>query len=442
VKITHQPGSLPTNGYTGQTDTVCTLVGSSDGVTISNTLTANVTLTVTCVQPIGFAYVTNAGDDTVSSFLIGSSGALVQFGSAVNTAPFCSSNCPASNYPVASAVGYDADWGQNVLVVANQNSNELSIFLIDPNTGYPTGSFSLSGGDIAKPSSVTYAGHPGGLGDGGQALFYITNSDVTTTDAGANSIFALALTSPGNGTNNSAYSFPTGSPFAAGDAPTTAVASPASSFSSTGNSPYFYAANFVDDTLSAWTVGSQGALSVISGSPFSGSEACPCYMATIPDPENNAVFVAYDDSTSSSMSVYSVNTYGGLTDTGNWGYLINAQSQNRITLGPLTGLFFMSSDYLLECTSEGLSLFNVVDLEPVLTGSVAAGQSCGAVAAIGNGATAYVFTTDPTAGNVLEFSSAIPTQGTSLATPSATGSVPSGTNPSSITITPRPNASQ
>ena len=147
VTVASQPGvNLNTTNTPGvvQTSTVC-VVSAGTG-TVTNAAVSSVV--VNCVQPVGFAYVTNNGDNTVSAYLIGQNGALLSSGAAI-----------ATDQGPSGAAAYIGGFGSapsnSFLYVTNQGSNNLSVYNIDPNTGALTSATAdTTALSITAPTSI------------------------------------------------------------------------------------------------------------------------------------------------------------------------------------------------------------------------------------------------------------------------------------------------
>ena len=253
------------------------------------------------VDPTGqFAYVANANDSTVSGYSIGSNGGLTP----IPGSPFV---LLQGHTPVSIAV--DPTSNLVFVYVANQQSNTVDCFTIGSNGalipvaagpffGYP---------DIGRlPNSVAVDAI-------GQFLYVVSEEDSTVSafsidpalgtgddvpgspfyDAGGIPVsvtvdptgrFVYVANSgsiagvPGN---VSAYSIGSsgaltpvpGSPFAAGVDPLSVAVDPTGRF--------VYAANFVDNTVSAYSIGSNGALTLVPGSAFLAG-VHPCSVGISP----------------------------------------------------------------------------------------------------------------------------------------------------------------
>lgn len=147
VTVATQPGNSTayTSGYT-QTDIACVVSTSGVGVVGGGPVTG---IIVQCVhQPLGFMYVSNAGDNTLSTYLVDGSGALVAFG-----APVASGTSPASVVGLTLAPVV-APQPAAVLYAANSGSNSLSVYTADPQTGMPTAFGSALSLGLQRPSNL------------------------------------------------------------------------------------------------------------------------------------------------------------------------------------------------------------------------------------------------------------------------------------------------
>jgi hypothetical protein len=147
VTVSSQPGAnLNTSNTSGvvQTSTVCVVSAGAGTVTSASASS----VVVNCVQPIGFAYVTNSGDNTVSAYLIGQTGALLPSGPAVQA------GVNPSGAAAYSGGAYSTPTA-GFLFVSNQGSNSLSVYTIDPNTGALTAaSANTAALNITAPTSI------------------------------------------------------------------------------------------------------------------------------------------------------------------------------------------------------------------------------------------------------------------------------------------------
>lgn len=167
VTVLSQPGNDQSFGEGQQTDFVCT-VDAGTG-TVTNAAVASVK--VTCVYPGGFAYVTNATDNTVSSYVIdGFTGALVPFGTVAAGSGPAGVNAYAQNGP------------PGFVYVANAGSSNLDVFQMDTNTGVLGGAapqvYSQAG--ATGQNSITFGRTDPGSGD---TIAYVTNGGSGTVSS-------------------------------------------------------------------------------------------------------------------------------------------------------------------------------------------------------------------------------------------------------------------
>jgi len=248
MSVTTQPGVDTSAGQGLQTDTVCTLAsGATGNVTNSNIASA----VVTCVnQPLGFAYVTNGGDNTVTSYVIASDGTLVQFG-----APVATGTTPSSS---ATNPGNATN-----LYVTNLASNSISGYTVDPNTGVLS---PIAGGPLATGLASPAAVSTGFTTDGD--VLYVANS-------AGNSVSAYTITGGGNSLTSVAGKPPSvpGSPYATGTRPVAGTFLPLPSPSTYYN---YYTANAGSNNISGYEVDRAlgptfaGTLTEIPNDPITG----------------------------------------------------------------------------------------------------------------------------------------------------------------------------
>ena len=157
ITVQQSPGIDISNGQGAQYTSACVVTNGT------GTITANVTnVVVNCVQPIGFAYVTNSADNTVSSYLVSSDGSLTP-----SAEPVATGTAPSS--AAAYIGGQFATPQGSFLYVTNQGSNDLSVYSLDPNTGVPT-AVSVDTSTLKLQSPATIASGPS------SSTFFITGS--------------------------------------------------------------------------------------------------------------------------------------------------------------------------------------------------------------------------------------------------------------------------
>ena len=242
------------------------------------------------LDPSGnFAYVGNAatggGAGNVSAYSIAKSGKLAATGG----------NPATGVNPVALAI----DSGNHFLFVANQGSNDISVFSIGsnaslskiPGSPFPTGTTPVPGTGAQTATPNALAVMPSGK------FLYVANQ-------GQNTISAFQVTDSGTLTP-----LP-GSPFAAESAPSGVTIDP--------SGKYLYVANSGSNNVSAFVIcatalpgcGSpDGSLVAVPGSPFSAGLG-PVALAV--DPSDNFLYVV--DANSNQLSGYRINpSTGALT---------------------------------------------------------------------------------------------------------------------------------
>jgi 6-phosphogluconolactonase (cycloisomerase 2 family) len=220
---------------------------------------------VTCAQSGRFAFVANQLSNTLSAYTINSSTGYL---TAVNGSPFASTGTG----PVSLVV----DPNGAFLYVANNGSNTVSVYSIT------SGALASVGVPIATgsgPLALTI--------DPTDSFLYVANLASNTVSAYTIDSSTGALTALGS--------------FAVGREPSSLKIDPS------GN--YLYVANFGDGTVDVFAINTAtGALSVVSGSPFTAG-AGPVSVTI--DPTGAFAYVANE--TADSISEYSIDTSGGLT---------------------------------------------------------------------------------------------------------------------------------
>ncbi len=250
-------------------------VGSGTG-----TIDAENVVNIRIECSVHFAYVTNAGDDTLSEYAIDSfTGTLTAFGTpvATGTSPYAIAGSPDRQHvyvvnqvsndisayavnaasgaltPIAGspfAAGTDPqalafDPSGAHLYVANNGSNNISAFAVNGSTGALTPLSTATYATGTGPSAIS-------IDQSGKFVFVANNG-------GSNDISVFAITA-GTG----ALTPVAGSPFDAGDNPHSLVLAPFGGL-------FVYTANFngTNSTLSGFSVNqSTGALTALNGSPF------------------------------------------------------------------------------------------------------------------------------------------------------------------------------
>ena len=226
-------------------------------------------------QTASFAVVSNSGSGTVSAFAVSSTGGL----SLVSGSPFTAG---------AGAEFMAFDSVHKFLFVSNQLANTVSAFSLNTSTGalspVPGSPFATG----ARPTTVVV--------DSMGRFVFVANQ-------AANSITVFSIGAGGVLTRVA------GSPFAA-NSPFGLTISPAGTV--------LYASNFPDsqtidfNTVSAFTISPNGALTAISGSPFADANSTSGFTAAIgllADPSGKFLFVA--DHMAESVVSFNVNSATG-----------------------------------------------------------------------------------------------------------------------------------
>jgi 6-phosphogluconolactonase len=264
VSITQQPSS-PTQH--------CVIGNAAVSIQTAN----DTSVTVSCA---GFSYVANAGDNTVSAYIVdASSGALAAVGTPVGT----------GTSPHAIVGTQDRKY----VFVGNEGSNDISAFTVNPASGALTavpGSPFAAGTDPQAMAVVTawlWVSNADGLVVRASAWLYVANAgsdnvSAYTIDAGTG---ALAPLSPGPST------------IATGKNPTSIVVD---------GSIVFVANHGGSNDISAFSIDTgTGVLAPIAGSPFpAGGNPLSLVVA-------QGLYTANPDATNPTISGFSVDPISG-----------------------------------------------------------------------------------------------------------------------------------
>ncbi len=226
-------------------------------------------------QTTAFAFVSNSGSGTVSAFAISSTGAF--------------SAVPGSPFPAGVGAEFMAfDRVHNLLFVSNQSANSLSEFSVNTSTGALTpmaGSPFTTG---TRPTAVAV--------DAAGRFVFVANQA-----SGSIAVFSIAA--------NGALAPVPGSPFPAAS-PFGLSVNPAGTV--------LYASNFPDssasdlNTVSAFSIAANGALTPVSGSPFADANSTAGFASVVgllADPSGKFVFAA--DHMAESLVSFNVNAASG-----------------------------------------------------------------------------------------------------------------------------------
>ncbi|HET7441902.1 MAG TPA: beta-propeller fold lactonase family protein [Terriglobales bacterium] len=238
-----------------------------------------------------FAYVGNSTSGgvagSISAFSVDKNGKLNSVGSNVGTGV----------NPVALAI----DGGNHFLFVANQLSNNVSVFTIGSNAGLTEVPGSPFQTGVLPPPTPTSTATPNSLAIiPSGAFLYVANQ-------GQNTITAFAVS--GSGVLSFVGGIDTAAAFAAGSTPAGVTVDPSGKF--------LYVANSGSNNVSAFVICATplpgcpsnftpGSLVPVPGSPFSAGLG-PVSLAV--DPSDNFLYVA--DTTSNQLSGYRINASTG-----------------------------------------------------------------------------------------------------------------------------------
>jgi 6-phosphogluconolactonase (cycloisomerase 2 family) len=396
VTVLSQPGvaTITSNGVVTQTSTVCVVTGGGAGTVTS----ANIAdVVVSCVRPLGFAYVTNSGDNTISQYVIDyDTGALLPL------------EQPASSGTAPSA----ANTNGVKLYATNSGSSDLSGYAVDPNLGSLTplsGSPYSAGLGLSTPTSIApFPAGPGGL--------YITNAG--NGEAAGN---ISALTADSTGTVLTSIF---GSPFPAQVAPNAGMFF----FGGAGLflNWYFLETDTGSNTVSVYAVDIElGGLTAVPNNPFAAGTR----------PTSVAAIQSVDPTAGTLDTVYVANSGDGTissfpmsTQTG------SLASPQTINVGPgLSALAVASCGcYLLATSTQGVTVFSASStgvLNMVGNGPFTAGGGPGPLATLSR----FVYVVNTVDQTVSAFAQDATGALTAVGSP-----VKTGRTPSSIVVSFRP----
>jgi 6-phosphogluconolactonase len=210
-----------------------------------------------------FMYAANSGESDVSLFTIATGGALTEV---------------TPRTIVGSAPNLLAmDTAGTFLYVSNLGSNTISVFSITASSGALT--------PVAAPFSI-----------GGSALNMKLSpaGDVLFVTIGGNPGFVESFSNPSSGN-------PTPTSIQTGVNPNGLAIDPSGT--------YLYTANTGDNSISAFTIGTNGALTAIAGFPLGETFSAP--LALFVDKSGKYLYVANEGS--ANLAAYGIGSDGGLT---------------------------------------------------------------------------------------------------------------------------------
>jgi 6-phosphogluconolactonase (cycloisomerase 2 family) len=299
------------------------------------TVTSNSgTLTVNAAPTANFIFVNNqaAAGNSIAGYSVAVDGTLTALaGSPVSTGGL------GANAACSSVNRLALSTGNNLLFVSNGGDQTISAFQIDPASGALTpapGSPFTSGLTLDACSGISLSATPDG-----RFLMASSNGQIATFSIGASgglsSLFtttnpvspnaSMKISANGqflavsNGTSVSVYTINgDGSLTAVGGSPfaETGTGSLAGlDFTSTSGSLYGAESSATSALADAWTMGANGALSAITGSPFSTTAINSNVVLLSP----NDAFLFASNQGSNSVTSFSVAAGGGLTSLGSFG---------------------------------------------------------------------------------------------------------------------------
>lgn len=283
-------------------------------------------ITISIVRDNGYVYTNNnlLGTNTVSAFSVDANGAL----SPIAGSPFATGGSGvgggffAANRMTVGQV-------RKLLFAANEQTTNISVFSIDPATGAPTlvpGSpFPISGGSGAGISL--------GVTPDNQFLF--------ASSSGSNNITVFSIAA-----NGTLTSIP-GSPFVVGGVPDGIKVSP--------DGRFLAVALFSTDAVEIFTIASNGALTAVPGSPFPAA-AFGAVAGVDINCASSLLFGGEANLVGTHIDVFSIGSNGALTPIpgspfNNQGTGINS---NVVVLSPNDRQLFVSNQ-----VSDTISVFNV-----------------------------------------------------------------------------------
>jgi len=298
----------------------------------SNTITVELRsqpgsfITISIVRDDGYVYVNNnaSGPNSVSAFSVDANGALTP----IAGSPFASGGSGVGGGFFAANRATIGTAGK-FLFAANEQTNNVSVFAIDPATGVLTlvpGSPFLTGG--ASGSGISLGVTP-------------DNRFLFASSSGSNTITVFSI-SP----NGTLTSIP-GSPFAVGGIPDGIKVSP--------DGRFLAVALFSTDAVGVFSIASNGALTAVPGSPFPAAAFGSVAGVDI-NCASNLLFAGEANVVGTDIDVFNIASNGALTPIlsspfNNQGTGINS---NVVVLSPKDDHLFVSNQ-----VSNTITVFDV-----------------------------------------------------------------------------------
>lgn len=283
-------------------------------------------ITISIVRDDGYVYINNnvLGANTVSAFSVDANGALT---------PIAGSPFPTGGSGVGggffAANRITIGTVRKFLFVTNEQTNNISVFSIDPATGVLT----LVPGSPFPTGGASGSGISLGVTPDNQFLF--------ASSSGSNNITVFSIAANGTLTSIS------GSPFAAGGLPDGIKVSP--------DGRFLAVALISPDAVGIFSIATNGALTPVLGSPFPATA-----LGTVTGVDINCasslLFGGEASLIGTHIDVFSIGSNGTLTPTpgspfNNQGTGVNS---NVVVLSPSDGHLFVSNQ-----VSNTITVFNV-----------------------------------------------------------------------------------
>jgi 6-phosphogluconolactonase (cycloisomerase 2 family) len=347
---TSAPGTYPI------TPTLVDPAGKLGNYTVTSTDGA---LTVNAAPTANFLFVNNqaATGNSIAGYSVAVDGTLTALaGSPVATGGLgANAACSSVNRLALSA-------GNNLLFVSNGGDQSISAFAIDPTSGALTavaGSPFASGLTLDACSGISLSATPDG-----RFLMASSNGQITTFSIGAGGVLTSLSTAANpvvpnasmkisangqllavsNGASVSVFSINpdgsltavAGSPFAEAGTGTLAGLD----FSSTSGLLFGAEASATAGFADAWTIGANGALSSVAGSPFSTTAINSNVVLLSP----NDSFLFASNQGSNSVSSYGVGVGGALSSIGSFGSAASLHAPVGMATDRSGSLLFVADD--------------------------------------------------------------------------------------------------
>ena len=330
--------------------------GKLGNYTVTST---NGTLTVNAAPTANFLFVNNqaAAGNSIASYSVAVDGSLTALaGSPVATGGLgANAACSSVNRLALSA-------GNNLLFVSNGGDRSISAFTIDPTSGALTaaaGSPFASGLTLDACSGISLSATPDGrflmassngqiktftIGAGGVLTSLSTAANPVVPNASMKISASGQLLAVSNGASVSVFSINpdgtltavAGSPFAeAGTGKLSGL-----DFSSTSGLLFGAEASATAAFADAWTIGGNGALSSVAGSPFSTTAINSNVVLLSP----NDSFLFASNQGSNSVSSYGVGVGGSLSSLGSFGSAASLHAPVGMATDRSGSLLFVADD--------------------------------------------------------------------------------------------------